>query len=98
MVMQPRPMAETSRPLEPSLRFCINGSPSDGSTYHRHYLLGAQLGSPDSVPRLLACAPARFRLRATLPFCKQRPQSMGRLSNCEPAGAAPTDGALTESD
>src|ERR687894_1256024 len=48
MVMQPRPMAETSRPLEPSLRCCINDSPSDGSSYRRHYLLGAQMCSPAS--------------------------------------------------
>src|SRR5918993_4651098 len=48
MVMQPRPMAEPSRPLEPSLRCCINDSPSDGSSYRRHYLVGAQMCSPAS--------------------------------------------------
>jgi hypothetical protein len=91
MVMQPRPMAETSKPLEPSLRFCINGSPSDGSTYHRHYLLGAQLGSPDSVPRLLARS-GKVPSRGTLPpFCKQSLQSMGRPSNCQPTQSAPTE-------
>ena len=55
----PRPMAETSKPLESSLRFCINGSPSDGSTYHRHYLFGAKLGAQIRCPGC-SHAPARF--------------------------------------
>src|SRR5215212_1960601 len=96
MVMQPRPMAETSRPLEPSLRFCINGSPSDGSTYHRHYLLGAQLGRPDSVPMLHARS-GKVPSRETLPLCKQRL----RWAACQTAsqrGPRRLNGALTGSD